>query len=160
MKSEFVLMTAEDKNNLDYKTSNGSPSSSSNNSSFINDSTSNEKQSSLTESAAASAIATFELEDSRGRSLSTASEGSQDSTSALLPEVSFGPIFEGLIPAGAMGSPSRHNYRENQPLLGNQRFSEIEDYNTWTGKIKCDIIKAIFFIYINHVKQLLFYCLS
>ena len=72
-------------------------------------------------------------ETNRPRSFSTASEASEDSTSALLPEVTFGPST-GLAPT-IMGSP-RSN-RENQPLLGPStgRHQEIDDYNQWPGLV-------------------------
>lgn len=62
--------------------------------------------------------------DERIRSLSTASEVSEDSATALLPDVTFGPGTH-----TAMGSP-RSN-RESQPLLGARH--EVDDFNHWPG---------------------------
>lgn len=59
--------------------------------------------------------------EERNRSLSTASEASED-TAPLLPDVSFGPHT-------GMGSP-RSN-RENQPLLGGANRIEVEEINVW-----------------------------
>lgn len=61
--------------------------------------------------------------DDRIRSLSTASEASEDSATALLPDVTFGPINNHT----GMGSP-RSN-RESQPLLGARH--ELDDFNHW-----------------------------
>lgn len=63
--------------------------------------------------------------EERLRSLSTASEVSEDSATALLPDVTFGP---GTTHTG-MGSP-RSN-RESQPLLGARH--ELDDFNHWPG---------------------------
>ncbi|KAG7156975.1 phosphatidylinositol 4-kinase type 2-alpha-like isoform X1 [Homarus americanus] len=60
--------------------------------------------------------------DERIRSLSTASEASEDSATALLPDVTFGPGNH-----TGMGSP-RSN-RESQPLLGARH--EQDDFNHW-----------------------------
>lgn len=60
--------------------------------------------------------------DDRIRSLSTASEASEDSATALLPDVTFGPGTH-----TGMGSP-RSN-RESQPLLGARH--EVDDFNHW-----------------------------
>ena len=66
----------------------------------------------------------------RTRTLSTASEISEDSASALLPEVTFGP--SSIVPS-IMGSP--RNNRESQPLLGPStgRHQDVDDFNQWTG---------------------------
>lgn len=62
--------------------------------------------------------------DERIRSLSTASEASEDSATALLPDVTFGPGNH-----TGMGSP-RSN-RESQPLLGARH--DLDDFNHWAG---------------------------
>lgn len=62
--------------------------------------------------------------EERLRSLSTASEASEDSAAALLPDVTFGPASH-----TGMGSP-RSN-RESQPLLGARH--DPEEFNHWPG---------------------------
>ncbi|KAL7637044.1 UNVERIFIED_CONTAM: hypothetical protein RMT77_012802 [Armadillidium vulgare] len=74
------------------------------------------------------ALCLEEIIDGRYRSYSLASEGSQDSGTALLPEVTFSNTGAPLNTF--MGSPSRHINRENQPLLGSQRC-DVEDFNIW-----------------------------
>jgi len=68
------------------------------------------------------ATETVVVVEERNRSLSTASEASED-TAPLLPDVNFGPSGTG------MGSP-RSN-RENQPLLGGANRNETEEINVW-----------------------------
>ncbi|KAG0721630.1 Phosphatidylinositol 4-kinase type 2-beta [Chionoecetes opilio] len=70
----------------------------------------------------AAAAAAAGVVDERIRSLSTASEASEDSATALLPDVTFGPTSH-----TGMGSP-RSN-RESQPLLGARH--EVDDFNHW-----------------------------
>ncbi|XP_063887036.1 phosphatidylinositol 4-kinase type 2-alpha-like isoform X1 [Scylla paramamosain] len=70
----------------------------------------------------AAAAAAAGVVDERIRSLSTASEASEDSATALLPDVTFGPTNH-----TGMGSP-RSN-RESQPLLGARH--EVDDFNHW-----------------------------
>lgn len=70
----------------------------------------------------AAAAAAAGVVDERIRSLSTASEASEDSAAALLPDVTFGPTSH-----TGMGSP-RSN-RESQPLLGARH--EVDDFNHW-----------------------------
>lgn len=72
----------------------------------------------------AAAAAAAGVVDERIRSLSTASEASEDSAAALLPDVTFGPTSH-----TGMGSP-RSN-RESQPLLGARH--EVDDFNHWPG---------------------------
>lgn len=60
--------------------------------------------------------------DERIRSLSTASEASEDSAAALLPDVTFGP-------AGHTGMGSPRSNRESQPLLGTRH--DVDDLNHW-----------------------------
>lgn len=62
--------------------------------------------------------------DERIRSLSTASEASEDSAAALLPDVTFGP-------AGHTGMGSPRSNRESQPLLGARH--DVDDFNHWPG---------------------------
>lgn len=117
-------MTAEDNTTTEpSKASAGSPSSGSNNSSAANST----KTVNLPSSEPSATVVT---EDDRYRSYTSISEGSQDSGTNLLPEVTFGPVFENL--ATLMSSPSRNGNRENQPLLGHQRSLEIEEFNLWT----------------------------
>nr|XP_045618097.1 phosphatidylinositol 4-kinase type 2-alpha-like isoform X1 [Procambarus clarkii] len=71
---------------------------------------------------AATTAAAAAVVDERIRSLSTASEASEDSAAALLPDVTFGPGSH-----TGMGSP-RSN-RESQPLLGARH--ELDDFNHW-----------------------------
>ncbi|XP_076028242.1 phosphatidylinositol 4-kinase II alpha isoform X7 [Oratosquilla oratoria] len=65
--------------------------------------------------------------DERSRTLSTASEVSEDSTTALLPDVTFGPGSSNTTLTTGMGSP-RIN-RESQPLLGARH--ETDEANHW-----------------------------
>ena len=73
----------------------------------------------------------------RFSSYSNASEGSQDSEAALLPDIGFTGgnhlMNASYPPYTSNSSPSRHNYREHQPLLGNYRASEFDDFNHWQG---------------------------
>lgn len=66
------------------------------------------------------------VEEQRARSLSTASEASEDSAAALLPDVTYGPA---AATHTGMGSP-RSN-RESQPLLGARH--DLDDFNHWPG---------------------------
>lgn len=121
-------MTTEDNppSSEPSQTSAGSPTSST--SVVTNNNNNTEK---LLDSDRNSAFVLEELRENCNRAFSTHSEGSQDSSASLLPEVAFNQI--GVTSNSLMGSPGRHANRENQPLLGNQRSTEIDDFNIITG---------------------------
>lgn len=125
-------MTTEDSSasSEPSKATAGSPSSSTSTPSATKNSNKPTQQRSVSPDST-TALCLEEIVDGRYRSYSFASEGSQDSGTALLPEVTFsnsgGPLNS------FMGSPSRHINRENQPLLGSQRC-EVEDFNIWQGR--------------------------
>ncbi|XP_047486633.1 phosphatidylinositol 4-kinase type 2-alpha-like isoform X1 [Penaeus chinensis] len=76
-----------------------------------------------TTSLAASAV------EERVRSFSTASEASEDSTSALLPDVAFGPASASSAAASHTGMGSPRSNRESQPLLGARH--DVDEFNHW-----------------------------
>lgn len=78
-----------------------------------------------TTSLAASAV------EERVRSFSTASEASEDSTSALLPDVAFGPASSSSAAASHTGMGSPRSNRESQPLLGARH--DVDEFNHWPG---------------------------